>query len=82
MYVEAFDQAIGTLAGASAKDFRELLQRIIDGLKDHHSKATSLVKRIHEMYTIELRTKDKQFKDLTAEYKNYKHLNNLDRYFA
>ena len=40
------------------------------------------VLRLHEMYGIEISTKDKQFKDLTKEYQNYKKLNDLDEYFA
>lgn len=41
-----------------------------------------MIQRLHEMYSIELRTKDKQLSEVTAEYEKYKHLNNLDRYFA
>ena len=34
------------------------------------------------MYGIEVRTKEKQYKELTAEYEQYKRLNDLNRYFT
>ena len=34
------------------------------------------------MYGIEIRTKDRQYRELTHEYQTYKEMNNLEEYFA
>ena len=38
--------------------------------------------RLHEMYGIEIQSKDKRYRELSEEYENYKMHNNLEEYFA
>lgn len=66
----------------TGKDFQHLLQRILDGINEKRTQTEKYISRLHEMYGIEIRTKDRQHRELSDKFENYKKLNNLEEYFA